>query len=126
LQIIDLIANQLGVRTPSAAKKEALWIFSSMAGALVLSRVVTGHELSSLSSGKFAGAWPPCTLLSEHVWEMPWHWRDANPLNAVATTRDIHSSSQRTRPSVEVPTCYTIKPCVKDGAPGFGQDDGRW
>ena len=46
LKMIDLIASQLDDMTPAAARKEALWIMSSMIGAVTMARVVTDPELS--------------------------------------------------------------------------------
>lgn len=45
-RMIDLIASELPHLSPAAAKKEALWMFSSMVGAVVMSRVVTDPALS--------------------------------------------------------------------------------
>jgi TetR/AcrR family transcriptional repressor of nem operon len=46
LNMVDLIASQLKGMTPAAARKEALWMFSSMVGAVVMARVVTDPEVS--------------------------------------------------------------------------------
>jgi len=47
LKMIDLIAGQLDGMTRAAARKEALWIMSSMIGAVTMARVVTDPELSA-------------------------------------------------------------------------------
>jgi TetR/AcrR family transcriptional repressor of nem operon len=47
LNLIGLIASQLDGLTPAAARKEALWIMSSMIGAVTMARVVTDPELSA-------------------------------------------------------------------------------
>lgn len=44
--MVDLIASQLGGMTRAAARREALWIFSTMIGAVVMARVVTDPEVS--------------------------------------------------------------------------------
>ncbi|WP_213807110.1 TetR/AcrR family transcriptional regulator [Granulicella sp. dw_53] len=46
LKMVDLIAGQLGGMSRPAAQKEALWMFSSMIGAVVMARVVTDPEIS--------------------------------------------------------------------------------
>ena len=46
LKMVDLIASQLGGMTRAAARREALWIFSAMIGAVVMARVVTDPEVS--------------------------------------------------------------------------------
>jgi TetR/AcrR family transcriptional repressor of nem operon len=46
LKMVDLIAAQLKGMTPAAARKEALWMFSTMIGAVVMARVVTDPEIS--------------------------------------------------------------------------------
>ena len=46
LKMVDLIAGQLSGMTRAAARKEALWIFSTMMGAVVMARVVTDPEIS--------------------------------------------------------------------------------
>ena len=46
LKMIDLIASQLDGMTPAVARKEALWIMSSMIGSVTMARVVTDPELS--------------------------------------------------------------------------------
>lgn len=45
-KMIDLIASELPSSSRAAARKEALWMFSSMIGAVVMSRVVTDPALS--------------------------------------------------------------------------------
>jgi TetR/AcrR family transcriptional repressor of nem operon len=47
LKMIDLIASQLDGMTPAAARKEALWIMSTMIGAVTMARVVNDPELST-------------------------------------------------------------------------------
>jgi TetR/AcrR family transcriptional repressor of nem operon len=47
LKMVDLIAGQLEGRTPAAARREALWIMSTMIGALTMARVVTDPEVSA-------------------------------------------------------------------------------
>lgn len=47
VKMIDLIAGQLDGLTPAAARKEALWIMSTMIGAVTMARVVTDPELST-------------------------------------------------------------------------------
>ena len=47
LKVIDLIAGQLNGMPPAAAKKEALWMFSTMVGAVTLARLVTDPGLST-------------------------------------------------------------------------------
>jgi TetR/AcrR family transcriptional repressor of nem operon len=47
LKMIDLIAGQLEGLSPAAAKKEALWIFSAMIGALSMARMVNDPNLSA-------------------------------------------------------------------------------
>jgi TetR/AcrR family transcriptional regulator, transcriptional repressor for nem operon len=47
LKMIDLIAGELDGLTPAAARKEALWIMSTMIGAVTMARVVTDPELSA-------------------------------------------------------------------------------
>jgi TetR/AcrR family transcriptional regulator, transcriptional repressor for nem operon len=47
LKVVDTIANQLVGLTPAAARKEALWMASSMIGALTMSRVVNDPEISA-------------------------------------------------------------------------------
>ena len=46
VKMVDLIASQLGGMTRSAARREALWIFSTMIGAVIMARVVTDPEIS--------------------------------------------------------------------------------
>ena len=46
LKMIDLIASQLSGMSRAAARKEALWMFSAMVGAVVMARVVTDPEIS--------------------------------------------------------------------------------
>jgi TetR/AcrR family transcriptional repressor of nem operon len=46
LKLIGLIAGQLDDLTPAVARKEALWIMSTMIGAVTMARVVTDPELS--------------------------------------------------------------------------------
>jgi TetR/AcrR family transcriptional regulator, transcriptional repressor for nem operon len=46
LKVVDLIASQLGGMTRSAARKEALWMFSTMIGAVIMARVVTDPSVS--------------------------------------------------------------------------------
>ena len=47
LKTVDLIAGQLEGMSPAAAKKEALWIFSAMIGALSMARMVNDPNLSA-------------------------------------------------------------------------------
>lgn len=47
LKMVDVIASQLDGMTPAAARKEAIWILSSMIGAMTMARVVTEPELSA-------------------------------------------------------------------------------
>jgi TetR/AcrR family transcriptional regulator, transcriptional repressor for nem operon len=47
LKMIDVIAGELEDMTPAAARKEALWIMSSMIGAVTMARVVNDPELSA-------------------------------------------------------------------------------
>ena len=46
LKMVDLIAGQLGGMTRPAARRQALWMFSTMIGAVVMARVVTDPSLS--------------------------------------------------------------------------------
>lgn len=47
LKVVDLIADQLDGMSPAAARKEALWIFSAMVGAVTMARIVTDPEISA-------------------------------------------------------------------------------
>jgi TetR/AcrR family transcriptional repressor of nem operon len=47
LKMIGLIAGQLDGLTPVAARKEALWIMSTMIGSVTMARVVTDPKLSA-------------------------------------------------------------------------------
>jgi len=46
VKMVDLIASQLDGMTPAAARKEALWMLSTMIGAVTMARVVTDPDLS--------------------------------------------------------------------------------
>jgi TetR/AcrR family transcriptional repressor of nem operon len=46
LKMVDLMASQLSGMTRAAARREALWMFSAMIGAVVMARVVTDPEVS--------------------------------------------------------------------------------
>jgi TetR/AcrR family transcriptional regulator, transcriptional repressor for nem operon len=45
--MVDAIAGELPDMTPAAARKEALWIFCSMIGAVTMARLVTDPALSA-------------------------------------------------------------------------------
>jgi len=47
LKVVDLIADQLDGTPPAAARKEALWIFSAMVGAVTMARIVTDPDVSA-------------------------------------------------------------------------------
>lgn len=47
LKTVDLIANQIEGMPPAAAKKQALWMFSAMIGALTMARMVSDPDLSA-------------------------------------------------------------------------------
>ena len=47
LEMVDLIADQLDGMPPTAARKEALWMFSTMVGAVTMARIVTDPEVSA-------------------------------------------------------------------------------
>jgi hypothetical protein len=47
LKTVDLIAGQLDGMHPSAAQKEALWIFSAMIGAFTMARMVKALDVSA-------------------------------------------------------------------------------
>jgi TetR/AcrR family transcriptional repressor of nem operon len=47
LKMVDVIASQLDGMTPAAARKEAVWIFSAMCGAVTMARIVTDADLSA-------------------------------------------------------------------------------
>jgi TetR/AcrR family transcriptional repressor of nem operon len=47
LEMVDLIADQIDGMPPAAARKEALWMFSTMVGAVTMARVVTDPEVSA-------------------------------------------------------------------------------
>lgn len=46
VELIDVLAGQLKSSNPSQARREALWMFTSMVGALIMSRMVTDESLS--------------------------------------------------------------------------------
>jgi TetR/AcrR family transcriptional regulator, transcriptional repressor for nem operon len=47
LKVIDNLAQQLEGLSPAAARKQALWMFSSMVGAVTMARMVSDPELSA-------------------------------------------------------------------------------
>jgi TetR/AcrR family transcriptional repressor of nem operon len=47
LKMIDVIAGQLKGMSAAAAKREALWMFSAMVGAVTMARMVTDPEISA-------------------------------------------------------------------------------
>jgi TetR/AcrR family transcriptional repressor of nem operon len=47
LEMVDLIADQIDGMPPTAARKEALWMFSTMVGAVTMARIVTDPEVSA-------------------------------------------------------------------------------
>jgi TetR/AcrR family transcriptional repressor of nem operon len=47
LRMVDTIASRLDGMSPAAAKKEALFIMSSMIGAVTMARMVTDPDLSA-------------------------------------------------------------------------------
>ncbi|BEU25710.1 TetR family transcriptional regulator [Paraburkholderia sp. 22B1P] len=47
LKLVDAVATRLQDKTPAAARKEALFVLSSMIGALTMARVVTDADLSA-------------------------------------------------------------------------------
>jgi TetR/AcrR family transcriptional repressor of nem operon len=47
VKVVDAIASQLDGMSPAAAKKEALWILSTMIGAMTMARMVTDPDLSA-------------------------------------------------------------------------------
>jgi TetR/AcrR family transcriptional repressor of nem operon len=47
LEMVDLMADQIDGMPPTAARKEALWMFSTMVGAVTMARIVTDPEVSA-------------------------------------------------------------------------------